>query len=101
MNKVLAAACDLEYIGAHWNRNPLGVFVPKDLIHRVRCDPVVFQRILSNDKATIDKGVFVGHMDDLVGFLQLVSFVSYVPEQCNDEKLKKVLKVNDFRHFFS
>ena len=24
----------------------------------------------------------------------------YVPEQCNDEKLKKVLKVNDFRHFF-
>lgn len=25
---------------------------------------------------------------------------AYVPEQCNDEKLKKVLKVNDFRHFF-
>ena len=37
-----AAACDLEYIGAHWNRNPLGVFVPKDLIHGVRCDSVVF-----------------------------------------------------------
>ena len=26
--------------------------------------------------------------------------MTYVPEQCNDEKLKKVLKVNDFRHFF-
>jgi len=26
---------------------------------------------------------------------------TYVPEQCNDEKLKKVLKVKDFRHFFS
>lgn len=26
--------------------------------------------------------------------------VTYVPEQCNDEKLKKVLKVNDFWHFF-
>jgi len=29
-----------------------------------------------------------------------VQMTSYVPEQCNDEKLKKVLKVNDFRHFF-
>ena len=26
--------------------------------------------------------------------------LTYVPEQCNDENLKKVLKVNDFRHFF-
>ena len=26
--------------------------------------------------------------------------IAYVPEQCNDENLKKVLKVNDFRHFF-
>ena len=30
----------------------------------------------------------------------LPSDTTYVPEQCNDEKLKKVLKVNDFRHFF-
>ena len=29
-----------------------------------------------------------------------VYVTTYVPEQCNDEKLKKVLKVNDFRHFF-
>ena len=34
------------------------------------------------------------------GKARMRPLVTYVPEQCNDEKLKKVLKVNDFRHFF-
>lgn len=44
-------------------------------------------------KTRIDKKILV-----LLKIIKLIQ--TYVPEQCNDEKLKKVLKVNDFRHFF-
>ena len=37
---------------------------------------------------------------EAVHWAREILLTSYVPEQCNDEKLKKVLKVNDFRHFF-
>ena len=36
----------------------------------------------------------------IMGIVVYLFVITYVPEQCNDEKLKKVLKVNDFRHFF-
>ena len=43
-------------------------------------------------------GLYIGMGTEEVVFESVDA--TYVPEQCNDEKLKKVLKVNDFRHFF-
>ena len=87
VHKVLAATGYFEHVAADRIRYDLCIIISKDPGHRHKLNTFIYNRILSNDKAPINKCTLTTYAADLIAFRNLVLLINESVISCYNKMM--------------